>query len=178
MSDLKDGCTRMTAEVNFVQQQGFRDSTSETCVHKYPALMWQPRAIGALVLVGLALQSWIYFMALGALLWWNVLVPHLNPFDASYNYFVAKPKRLPRLGAAPSPRRFAQALAAVFMLVIGLSLAQGMSLLAWVVEGALVLALAALIFGRFCMGSYLFLVFTGQIRFANRTLPWVRSEKQ
>jgi Domain of unknown function (DUF4395) len=166
----------MTAEVNFVQQQGFRDATSGACVYQYPALMWQPRVIGALVVVGLALQSWFYFMALGALLWWNAIFPHLNPFDASYNYLVAKPKRLPRLGAAPSPRRFAQAMAGTFMFAIGLSLAQGMNLLAWAVEAALVLALAALIFGRFCMGSYLFLVFTGQVAFANRTLPWVRSE--
>jgi hypothetical protein len=28
-----------------------------------------------------------------------------------------------------------------------------------------------LIFGRFCLGSYLFLLLTGQARFANRTLP-------
>jgi uncharacterized protein DUF4395 len=168
----------MTAEVNFVQQQGFRDATSEACAYQYPALMWQPRAIGALVVVGLALQSWFYFIALGALLWWNVLVPHLNPFDAAYNYFVAMPKGLPRLGAAPGPRRFAQALAGGFMLVIGSSLAQDMRVLAWVVEGVLVLALAALIFGRFCMGSYLFLVFTGQVGFANRTLPWVGSRQQ
>ena len=36
----------MTAEVNFVRQQGFRDATSEACVYQYPALMWQTRAIG------------------------------------------------------------------------------------------------------------------------------------
>jgi hypothetical protein len=33
-----------------------------------------------------------------------------------------------------------------------------------------------LIFGRFCLGSYLFLLLTGQARFANRTLPWARTE--
>jgi hypothetical protein len=37
-------------------------------------------------------------------------------------------------------------------------------------------ALAALIFGRFCLGSYLFLLFTGRLGFANRTLPWARAE--
>ena len=168
----------MTAEVNFVRQQGFRDASSETCSYQYPALMWQPRAIGALVVVGLVLQSWLYFIALGALLWWNAIFPRFNLFDASYNYLVAKPKGLPRLGAAPSPRRFAQGMAGTFMFAIGLSLAQGMSVLAWVVEAALVMALAALIFGRFCMGSYLYLVFTGQAAFANRTLPWARSDQR
>jgi hypothetical protein len=40
----------------------------------------------------------------------------------------------------------------------------------------LLAALAALIFGRFCLGSYLFLLFTGQVEFANRTLPWAGTE--
>ena len=167
----------MTAEENFVRQQGFRDATSTACAYQYPALMWQPRVIGALVLIGVVLQSWLYFMALAALLWWNVLLPQLNPFDAAYNSLVARPKGRPRLGAAPGPRRFAQAMAGTFMLGIGLSLAFGSSALAWAVEGALMLALGALIFGRFCLGSYLFLVFTGQVGFANGTLPWARPEQ-
>lgn len=44
--------------------------------------MWQPRAIGVLVLVGLATQSWSWFLALAALPWWNVVLARLNPFDA------------------------------------------------------------------------------------------------
>jgi hypothetical protein len=59
------------------------------------------------------------------------------------------------------------------MLGIGLSLLSGRHTLAWVLEAVLVAALAScLIFGRFCLGSYLFLLFTGEGRFANRTLPW------
>lgn len=166
----------MTAEVNFVRQQGLRDASSATCVYQYPALMWQPHAIGGLVLIGLVLQAWSYFLVLSALLWWNVALPHLNPFDALYNYFVAKPKGLPRLGPAPNPRRFAQAMAGTFMLAIGLALFSGWRIFAWAVEALLVAALGALIFGRFCLGSYLFLLFTGQVRFANRTLPWTRTE--
>ena len=166
----------MTAEVNFVRQQGFRDASPQACGYQYPALMWQPRAIGALSLVGLVFQAWPYFLALSALLWWNVAFPHLNPFDSLYNHLVAKPKGLPLLGPAPGPRRFAQGMAATFMLAIGLSLFSGWRTLAWAIEVLLVLALAALIFGRFCLGSYMFLRFTGQTGFANRTLPWGRGE--
>jgi hypothetical protein len=166
----------MTAEVNFVRQQGFRDASSEACVYQYPALMWQPRVIGILVLVGLAFQAWSYFLALWALLWWSAALPGLNPFDALYNQLVAKPKGLPSLGPAPAPRRFAQALAGTFALVIGLSLFFGWSIVAWAFEALLIAALAALIFGRFCLGSYLFLLFTGQAGFAKRTFPWARSE--
>jgi hypothetical protein len=166
----------MTAEVNFVRQQGFRDASSEACVSRYPALMWQPRAIGSLVLVGLVVQAWPYFLALWALLWWNAAFPSLNPFDALYNRLVASARGLPRLGPAPSPRRFAQAMAGAFMLAIALTLFSGSRTFAWALEALLLAALGALIFGRFCLGSYLYLLFTGEATFANRTLPWARTE--
>ena len=164
------------SKLNFVRQQGFMEASPEAAARLYPALMWQPRAIGILVLIGVMFQAGFYFIALGALLWWNVAVPHLNLFDALYNSFVAKPKNLPRLVPAPGPRRFAQFEAGAFMLVIGLSLLFGWYILAWAIEVILVVALGALIFGRFCTGSYQFLIVTGQRTFANRTLPWSRTE--
>ena len=172
---LKNELT-VTAKLNFVRQQGFRDASPEACSFQYPALMWQPRVIGILVLVGIAFQSGPYFLALAALLWWNVILPAFNPFDALYNRLVAKPRGLPRLSPAPAPRRFAQGMAGTFMLAIGLSLLFEVSLLAYTLEGLLLAALGALIFGRFCLGSYLFLLFTGQSGFANRTLPWSGTE--
>ena len=82
----------MTAKINFVRQQGLRDASPEACVYQYPALMWQPRAIGTLVLVGLVFQAWPYFFVLSAVLCWNVVFPHLNPFAALYNSLVANPR--------------------------------------------------------------------------------------
>ncbi|MGQ0635205.1 MAG: DUF4395 family protein [Planctomycetaceae bacterium] len=127
----------------------------------YPALMWQPRVIGVLVLVGLAFQAAPFFLALAALLWWNVILPEFNPFDALYNRLV-KPKGAPRLTPAPAPRRFAQAEAGTVMLAIGLALLYEVNLLAYALEGLVLVSLGALIFGRFCQGSYLFLLFTRQ----------------
>ena len=167
----------MAAKVNFVRQQGFRDASPQACDYQYPALMWQPRAIGILVLVGLVLQSWLYFLVLSGVLWWNVVLPTLNPFDILYNHLVAKPKGVPWLSPAQAPRRFAQAMAGSFMLGIGLSLLFGWSILAWALEAFLLAALGALIFGRFCLGSYFFLLLTGRVGFANRTLPGAPADR-
>src|SRR5262245_20019896 len=113
----------MNAEVNFVRQQGFSDVTEGSCDYHYPALMWQPRVIGVLVLVRLALRSSILFLLLSSVPWWYVVVPRLSLFDMSYCFPVSQPKGRPRGPPAPNPRRFSQALSAMFMLVIGGSLA-------------------------------------------------------
>lgn len=165
-----------SAEQNFVLQQGFRDAAPGACDYQYPALMFQPRLLGVAVLISLVLQAWPLFLALAAILWWNVLVPRLNPFDALYNHLVARPRSLPPLGPAPGPRRFAQGMAATFMLGIGLSLLLGVRPLAWTLEVALVVALGALVFGQFCLGSYIFHLLRGDATFANQTLPWASKE--
>lgn len=162
------------AERNFVRQQGFVDATDGGCGVQYPALMWQPRVTGVLVVIGLWLQSWPIFLGLAAILWWNVAVPRLSIFDALYNRLVAGPKGLARLGPAPAPRRFAQALAGTFMVGIAISLLAGWSIAAWVLEAFLVVALGALLLGRFCLGSYLYLVATGRFDLARQTTPWSR----
>lgn len=161
----------MTSKLSFVRQQGFLDTSPEACGSLYPALMWQPRAIGVLFLVGMAFQAAPYFLALGALLWWSVILPAFSPFDAFYNRLVARSKGAPRLTPAPAPRRFAQAEAGTVILAIGLALFFEANLLAYALQGLVLVSLAAVIFGRFCQGSYLFLLFTGQLAAANRTLP-------
>lgn len=166
----------MTAELNFIRQQGFREASAESCAYQFPALMWQPRIIGVLVLAGVLVQSWVYFLVLWVLLWWNAALPRLNPFDILYNVLVARPRSLPSPGPAPSPRRFAQLMAGGFMLAIGAALWSGSRGIAWSLEAVLLAALGALILGRFCLGSYVFHLVTGQGSFANRTLPWSRTK--
>ena len=162
------------ARINFIKQQGFEDAGARTCDFQYPALMFQPRLIGVIVLAGVILQSAPLFLALSAVLWWNALLPGLNPFDGLYNRLVASRKGLPPLTAAPAPRRFSQGMAATFMLLIGVSLRAGWNTLAWLFEALLLVALGALIFGAFCMGSFVFHLVTGNSEYAKRTLPWAR----
>jgi hypothetical protein len=160
------------SKLHFVQQQGFEEAAAVGCDARYGALMFQPRLVGVIVLVALVLQSALLFLALSALLWWNALLPSHNPFDALYNRLIAEPRQGTRLEPAPSPRRFAQGMAASFTLAIGVCLLGGWLLAAWILQGLLVAALIALIFGRFCLGSYLYYLLHGKTGFANRTLPW------
>ncbi|HKK01303.1 MAG TPA: DUF4395 family protein, partial [Desulfuromonadales bacterium] len=155
-----------------VRQQGFEEADAAVCASRYPALMFQPQLVGIVVAIAVLLQSAPLFLALSAVLWWNALLPAHNPIDAVYNRLIAAPRNLPKLPPAPPPRRFAQGMAATFTLAVGVLLLGGWLFAAWIIQGLLIAALAALIFGRFCLGSYLFYLFSGKIDFANRTLPW------
>jgi hypothetical protein len=164
------------AKRQFVRQQGFEEATAASCVYQYPALMFQPRLMVPLVLIAFVSQSAAVCLALAGVLWWNVLAPTRNPFDALYNAAVASPQKLPPLPTAPAPRRLAQLLAGSFFAGIGLALLAGSPTIAWILEGMLLVALGALVLGRFCLGSYLYYLLRGQTAFANRTLPWSRAE--
>ena len=164
------------AKLNFVMQQGFREASPSGCGLQYSSLMWQPRVTALIVAVGLIFQIWPLFLAFSAVLWWNVVFPQMNLFDTLYNKFVASPPTRPRLTPAPAPRRFSQGMAASFMLGIGTTLLLGWTAAAYVLEAFLVIALLALILAKFCLGSYIFYLLTGQARYANRTLPWARPQ--
>jgi hypothetical protein len=160
---------------NFMRQQGFADQPADACNMHFAGLYFQPRIVFPLVLVAIVLQSPGLFLALAAVLFWNVARPAFNPFERAYNRFVAAPRGTLPLVPAPGPRRFAQAVAAGFNLAAGIGLLQQWPVASWVFQGFLVVAFSALLFGRFCMGAWLYHVFRGEVAFANSTLPWSRS---
>src|SRR6266853_3215747 len=88
------------------------------------------------------------------------------------NHPIARPRGRPLLTPAPGPRRFAQAMAAVFMLAAGLTLLQGWSTASYVFQGLIAVAFAALLFGKFCLGAYVYHLLKGNLAFANGTCPW------
>ena len=169
---MESGSIRPDPKRNFILQQGLDAPVQEICPVRFSALMFQPRAVGLVVLLAVVFQSSGIFLALSAVLWWNVLLPRYNPFDAVYNRTLgARPGGVP-LSTAPPPRRFAQGMAGSFMLAAGLLILLGMGTAAIVVQSLLLVALAALIFGRFCLGSFLYYLFRGDTEFAVKTLPW------
>jgi uncharacterized protein DUF4395 len=156
---------------NFILQQGLCEPATETCPLQYSALLFQPKLVGLWLVLATILQAKFMFVALAAVLWWSALVPRLNPFDALYNRIFA---RGTALMPAPAPRRFAQFLAGSFALAIALSLALTWRTAALVLEGFFIAAVAALVLGGFCLGSFVFHVLRGHRAFARRTLPWAR----
>jgi hypothetical protein len=157
---------------NFIRQQGFEDPQSEGCTLQFSALLFQPRLVGLWAFLGVVFQSPVVFLALGATLWWSALAPAWNPFEQIYNAtFGSRPGAL-RLGQDPSPRRFAQGMAATFSLGIGTLLWLQQRLAAYALEAVFLLAIGALVFGGFCLGSFVFHLINGRRAFAKRTLPW------
>jgi hypothetical protein len=164
---------------NFMKQQGFAEEPPQICDLHFAGLYFQPRIVFPLVLLGivldglgLSLAASGLFLGLAALLTWNSLVPRWNPFELTYNRFLATARGTPVLTPAPEPRRFAQGMAAAFLLGAATGLVLGAPLFARVLEGMLVIAFSALLFGRFCLGAYIYHLLRGQVAFANATLPW------
>jgi hypothetical protein len=158
-----------------MKQQGFTDEPAAVCDMHFAGLYFQPGIVGPLVVVAIFLHSPVLFLILSAVLWWNVAVSAWNPFELFYNRAIAAPREWPQLSPAPAPRRFAQGMAAAFMLLVAVALLEGWVVTAWVFEAFLVVAFSALLFGKFCLGAYVYLLLRGEVALANSTLPWVRS---
>jgi hypothetical protein len=139
---------------DFIRLQGF---TTDGCQDGlYSALMFQPRVIAGVIISGVILQSPWVFLALSTVLWWSVLVPRRNAFDAFFNRVMADPTRLAVLPAAPPPRQFSQAMAGTFAMVIAMTLFAGASHAAWLFEGVFVAASMSVVVRRFCVPAYVY----------------------
>src|SRR2546423_4563312 len=114
-----------SAVMNFMKQQGFPQEPPDRAALRFKGLQFQPTIVGLMMLVAILTQSPAIFLLLSALLWLNVLVPAATPFEQIYNRVVAPPRGRPPLTPAPGPRRFAQGMAAGFMLAPALALLQG-----------------------------------------------------
>ncbi len=156
----------------FMDQQGFPAEETPRRRWHFRALLFQPSVVGPLMVVAIIFQSRSLFFALAAVLIWNVIFPRLNPFERFYDWAIGSRQGKPKLQPAPGPRRFAQGMAATFMIAAGLSLTLGWLTATYALEVLLVVAFSALLFGRFCLGAYIFHILSGRRRFANATCPW------
>jgi len=156
------------SQLRFVRQLGYSVPASDAL---YEALMLQPRIIGCLVLLGAWFQSAWLFLALSGVLWLAAVVPTWNVFDAIYNTFIAHPRALQRLDAAPAPRRFAMGMAGTLALVIGAALLAGATTTAWILEGLFAAAVVAVVFGRSCAGAVVYHSLRRRLSTAPQSVP-------
>ena len=161
-----------SAVMNFMKQQGFAPEAPDRAAQRFRGLQFQPTIVGSMMLMAIVTQSAAMFLIFSAILWLNVVAPAANPFENVYNRLVARPRGRPPLTKAPGPRRFAQGMAATFMLAAGLTLLAGWSTLSYVFQGLLAVAFAALLFGKFCLGAYVYHLLKGDLALANGTCPW------
>jgi hypothetical protein len=159
------------AKRNFIVQQGFSPSSPTTYDLQYSALLFMPRLLGLAFVTAAVMRLPTVFFALGVLLWWCVVAPRFNPLNALYNW-VMSPVSGVTLTPAPAPRRFSQFLGGSFALAIAASQTTGARTTALVLQGILLAAVSAVVFGGFCLGSFLFHVLRGRRDVAMRTLPW------
>ena len=161
-----------SAVMNFMKQQGFTPEPPDRTAQRFQGLQFQPTIVGSMMVVAILTQSPAIFLLVSAVLWVNVLAPAANPFERFYNRFVARARGRPSLTPAPGPRRFAQGMAATFMLAAGLTLLRGWTAASYAFQGLLVVAFAALLLGKFCLGAYVYHLLKGKAAFANGTCPW------
>ena len=157
-------------EQKFLDQQGY--PKEEKRVIRFNSLQFQPTIVGSAMLVAVLFQSPTVFLVFSSLLWINVLFPSANLFENFYNLVIASRRNRPKIPPAPGPRRFAQGMAAVLMLLAGIGLLQSWMLPAYVLEAFILVAFGALLFGKFCIGAYVYHLLRGNTSFANATCPW------
>jgi hypothetical protein len=61
---------------------------------------------------------------------------------------------------------------ATFMLAAGLTLLRGWTVASYVFQGLIAVAFATLLFGKVCLGAYVYHLLRGNVAFANGTCPW------
>jgi hypothetical protein len=160
------------ADRNFVIQLGFDPAQ----VHSVPAfanaLLFQPRLVGLWVLTGVALDSPAVFASLALVLWWNAILPRWNPITALHNRLTAHRPGVPLVPTAPAPRRAAEAEAGTLAASITVCLLIPAPAAALGIQIFLLAAVAAVVFGRLCLGAIIYHLLRGRVELVRRSLPW------
>ena len=88
------------SKLQFIRSLGYLESPQDDRL--YSALMLQPRIVGGVTVIGVALQSPWVFLALSAALAWSAIVPTRSVFHAIYNHAIARRRSLEPVAAAPA----------------------------------------------------------------------------
>ena len=159
---------------NFMRQQGFADEPPDACNMHFAGLYFQPRIVFPLVLLAILLQSRWLFLALAAVLFWNVARAAPQSLRAGLQPLR---RRAPR-HAAPRSRPRTPPLRPGHRGRLHLGRRRvppaGMDRRLLGVPGLPGRGLLGPSLRKFCLGAWVFHVLRGEVAFANSTLPWAR----
>jgi hypothetical protein len=164
--------TQQSSKYKFMQQQGFPQEKEEATNSHFNALLFQPIIVGTAILIAIITQSSTIYFVVSFLLWINTIFPKANPFERLYDFTIGKFRGQQKLDPAPPPRRFMQGMAASLTLISGLTILANLTLVSYIAQAFIAVAFSLLLFGKFCMGAYIFHILKGNAKFANQTCPW------
>jgi hypothetical protein len=153
-----------------LKTQGFRNIDDETLAQVEPWLRWSPALCATIAAVGTALASpavlWglAPFAALGAIL-------PFHPFDLVYNLGLRRLTRTPALPPNGAPRRFACAMAAVWLSVTGVLFATGAAVAGYALGGLFVLTAGIVSTTHFCIPSTIYGLLFGRAGSSSKPAP-------
>ena len=146
---------RLQTAVDRLEAQGYVHVDRATLREVEPWLRWSPALCATVMAVGTILASpWILwglipFAALGA-------ASSRQPFDYVYNHTVRRLTGTEPLPPHGAPRRFACALASVWLVATGAAFAADLDLLGYVLGGSLTAVAATVGTTHFCIPSLIF----------------------
>jgi hypothetical protein len=153
----------LTTAVDRLEAQGYVHVNSATLGELEPWLRWSPALCATVMAIGTVLASpyilWglVPFAALGAIF-------DRHPFDYIYNYGARHLTRTQPLPAHGAPRRFACAVASVWLVGTGAAFAADLDLLGYVLGGSLTAVAATVATTHFCIPSLVYGLLFGRPR--------------
>jgi len=148
-----------------LEAQGFCDLDESTMTELASWLRWSPALCAIVMAVGVALRAPLVLWTLGAIALLGALLP-FHPFDLLYNHavrYASGTQRLPHHGAQ---RRFACALATVWLAATGWAFAAGATALGFILGGSIVAVATLVSVTHICIPSMIYNVLVRP-----RTLP-------
>lgn len=138
-----------------LEAQGFCNLDDAAMTELAPWLRWSPALCTTVIAIGLVLRAPLVLWGLAAIALLGAALP-FHPFDLVYNHFVRRFTGTASLPHHAAQRRFACALATVWLAATGLALYVGATVLGLVLGVALVCVAALVSITHICIPSMIY----------------------
>ncbi len=150
-----------------LEMQGFVCSKDSDFAGMAPWLRWSPALCMLIAAIGTALASPPILLALAATAALGAILP-FHPFDLIYNYGIRHATATPPLPPNGAPRRFACAVATVWLIATAWAFSAGAMATGYVLGGSLVLVAGIVTTTDFCIPSFIYNLIVRRARIAGR----------